>query len=406
MDDPREEALETYRNLCSELKQQVKTYKRDLRDEKERRRIEEYDRRQSKIDVDYKMRVKPKSYDGSRDWITYYNQFEMISRLYNWDLDTKEFMLYSCLEGDALEVMSIYQHPTYDDMCQALAKSFGPGEEETAYAKLQTRKRKKDEPLDQLGRDIMRLVRCAKPEDTERSQSATAAEYFIKALPDPEIRLQLKDARLRTIEDVVSRAEILIANRETEKDITRGKDKQIQEEDTSKSKLDSFEEKIAQLTEKIERIGESQKTCQTIPREEDYAENDQTTSSFRGRGRGRSFFRGRGRGRSYGRGPGRGRGYGRGFQRGNGRRYGYFQPDYQMVCYKCGMPGHFQMYCPMNQVNPQTHWQPLPGSQTVPNFQAQAQTTPNSCPPPAPLCSTPEQSYQTPFYTSKQNSLN
>ena len=371
---------------CMRLEVEAEFYKKELeaRDKalkKERRKAQKFEdlpQTQDKVILDYKIKVKPSMYDGSTDWITYKNQFEKIAKTYNWSDQTKEFMLLTSLEGEALSAVGLHEDPSYEDMCFVLERSFGLGEEETAAAKLEARILRQDESLDHFARDLKKLVKSAKPNDSMMSQSTTATEYFIKGLPDPEVRLQLKDHRIRDVDEAARRAEILIANRESEKRRI-GEEKTVPVQSSSMSdEFKKMEEKISQLTADLQKKeGEGQKTCARgfeNRRKEEHEDNfkeggkrgyHQNYGRFRRRGRG--HYRGhRGHGHGYGRGPRR-------FQR------NYYRPRTEVTCYRCGMKGHIQMWCPMMQQ------QFIPQMQTrtrftpqVPSLNPQAPITPQA----------------------------
>ncbi len=299
---------------------------------------------QDDLVLDNTIKARPTKYNGSTDWTTYQNQFEMIAGLHGWNDETKKFMLFTALEGEALATVGMYRDLSYEESTYLLTKAFGPGEEETAIAKLHARVLKKDETLDHLARDLKLLVRSAKPNDSIRSQLATAAEFFIKALPDPEVRLKLKDQRVRDIDEAVCRAEILIANRESEKRISN----EVKSSDpTTEEKIKKLEDELSQLTTKSKKDEKNEhKACAGgfEERRKDEHYKDEDRKGFHQNYRGN---RGRGRGHNRGYNRGRGRGYGRG-SRGNFQG-NYYRPRGPVTCYKCGLKGHMQMWCPMNQ---------------------------------------------------------
>ena len=367
-----EELAESYFRLqqeAEELRAQVRAKDKALKKERRRSgRPSELLRIEDDVVLDHTIKARPSKYTGNTDWATYHSQFEMIARLYGWCEKTKEYMLFTSLEGDALEAVGQYNDSSYEEMCYQLDRSFGPGEEETATAKLQARILKKDETLDHLARDLKSLVKSAKPKDNPRSQSATAAEYFIKALPDPEVRLQLKDLRIRDIDEAVNRAEILIANRASEK-LTKEEVKTTPVSPADALNIKNLEDKISQLTIQVQKKEESnQKTCARgfeEKKREDHKDypGDEERRGYQQHYRGN---KGRGRGQHRGNFRGQSRGYGRGSRN---FQNNYYRPRNVVTCYRCGMKGHVQMWCPMTQQqSPQMQtWTNFPNPQ-VPSF--------------------------------------
>lgn len=323
---------------------------------------------ESTVKVDHTIKLKPHKYDGSTDWVVYFNQFEKIANVHNWDEGTKEFVLHGCLEGEALSALSGCFDPSYREMTYILNKAFGPGEEETAIANLQARRLKKDETLEHLARDIKRLVRSARPHEDPRSHNVTATEYFIKALPDPHIRVLLKDLRVRDVDEAVTRAQIFIANRESEQVEVKTSD---EAKEVKENSLKLLEEKISQLSAKLEELPER---AQKSTEHKSQNQTQNKSNYYRGTGRGRGYRRGRGRS-NFGRGRGSYGSYRGTSYRGNGNYYGRGQNYYnynrqrdmsEMICYNCGMRGHIQMYCPL-QRSPNNSYPMLLDAQTSEN---------------------------------------
>jgi len=70
-------------------------------------------------------------------------------------------------------------------------------------AELDHRLRRPEESLSALGQDIWRLTRLAYPDFAMNAVGEIAKENFLKALPDPSLRLQIHHARPRTMEDAM-----------------------------------------------------------------------------------------------------------------------------------------------------------------------------------------------------------
>ena len=110
---------------------------------------------------------KPEPYDGSSDWPEYLVYFEQLAEVHGWDHPTMAMVLGLSLRGSARSVMvnlTMPQRRDYKALKSALTQHFCPPQQVHLYqAELKARKRKPDESLPDLGRDIARLIRLAYP---------------------------------------------------------------------------------------------------------------------------------------------------------------------------------------------------------------------------------------------------
>ena len=91
----------------------------------------------------------------------------------------------------------------------ALRQSFCPPEQVHLYqAELKSRKRRQDELMVELGRDIARLVQLACPQADMATRETLLINAFLEALPGPaiETRLHVIKGRLHTLQEAVAYA--------------------------------------------------------------------------------------------------------------------------------------------------------------------------------------------------------
>ena len=156
--------------------------------------------------------IKPEDYDGTRDWEEYKIYYDQYSELYGWDEERKAMVLGICLKGEArvvLASLSPAQRRSYLALTNALAQSFSPKEMVHLYqAELKARRRKPDESMVDLGRDIAKLVRLAYPTADPSTRDVIGINSFLEALPGPasEMKLHVIKGRPRNLQEAVAHA--------------------------------------------------------------------------------------------------------------------------------------------------------------------------------------------------------
>lgn len=159
--------------------------------------------------------LKPQTFDGSEDFDEYLTQFEILCDLHGWDYRTKSLYLASSLTGGARALLSELngdQRRDFNSLVKILNRRYGSVERSEMYrAQLKTKTRGSNETLPELAQSIKKLTRKAYPTADQTSISILALDQFIDALPDPEMRLRLREAKPRDINE----AEILAIRLET-----------------------------------------------------------------------------------------------------------------------------------------------------------------------------------------------
>lgn len=159
--------------------------------------------------------LKPQLYEGDEDLDEYLAQFEILAEINGWDYTTKSLYLAGSLKGGARALLNELDKETrkdYDSLVMVLNKRYGSAEKSELFrAKLQSRVRGKDESLPELAQSIKKLTRQAYPHAPCSLTSVLTLEHFIDAIPDPEMRLRLREASPKTVNE----AETLAVRLET-----------------------------------------------------------------------------------------------------------------------------------------------------------------------------------------------
>ena len=158
------------------------------------------------------IRLAPDTYDGSGDWEEYSVYFHQLSIVNGWDEPTQAIMLGLNLRGQARAVLTGLSPPERLNLLaieRALQQNFSPTQQQHSYlSKLRARKRKANEPLPELSREIARLVRMAYPRADQATREQIAINAFTDSFPGPaiEIRLHLIRGQPQTLQEAVALA--------------------------------------------------------------------------------------------------------------------------------------------------------------------------------------------------------
>ena len=153
---------------------------------------------------------KPEPFDGTDDWHDYIVYFEQLSELNGWDKPTMAIILGLSLRGSARTVLaglSLPQRRDYGALKTALTQNFSPPQKVHMYmAELKARKRRPNESLADLGRDIARLTRLAYPNADQATRETIGINAFLDSLPGPaiEIRLHVMKGQPATLQEAMA----------------------------------------------------------------------------------------------------------------------------------------------------------------------------------------------------------
>ena len=196
---------------------------------------------------------RPESYDGTDDWDEYLVYFEQYAELNGWNKPTMAMMLGLSLRGSARTVLTgltLPERRDYKLLKTTLAQNFSPPQKVHLYmAELKARRRKPDETLAALGRDIARLTRLAYPRADPATRETIGINAFLDSLPGQsiEIRLHVTKSHPMTLQEAVACAmEVDVILESHEPKTKRTNVRMVGAED---EKLD-----LQQLTEAIQKL--------------------------------------------------------------------------------------------------------------------------------------------------------
>ncbi len=219
----------------------------------------------------YKM--KPALFDGMTSWPDYRVQFEMTAKHNGWSESDKALWLGTSLRGDAQSILGDLDEEElshYPSIVGHLNQRFGTeGKAEMFEALLEKRVRQPEESLPELAHEVRRLVKLAHPEASLAMREKTATKHFLKAISDPELRMNVKyNRRPKTLNDAVQDAvqfetltEIERPEQEKSKKVRFAKIEQSSESSPQeaikqavKEAMKSYSEDLKQLTDQVKKL--------------------------------------------------------------------------------------------------------------------------------------------------------
>ena len=207
--------------------------------------------------------MKPECYDGTTDWSEYCIYFDQLSELYDWDEEKKAMILGISLKGEArvvLASLNAAQRRSYTALTKALAQSFAPKELVHLYqAELKARRKKGDESMVDLGRDIAKLVRLAYPTADTATREVIGINAFLEALPGPasEMKLHVIKGRPRNLQEAVAHATEVDAVMEAEQRRTsrkRGDVRMVGAEDGMQSEVERLRKDLEKAKSELREV--------------------------------------------------------------------------------------------------------------------------------------------------------
>ena len=247
------------------------------------------DARHSKRKTDEPRRRKkekePPKYDGKGPWKDFFLQFTACKKYNSWSDEEASLHLYTCLQGDALAMLSandVDPGMPFEEMVALMKSEFGPKDCSEFYLmELRNREQRPGETLQALARDVKRLTDLAHPSTDRKERDRLAKETFKYALADPELRQELRRAQPKTLKDAVEFAETMTSFAKAER--LRGKSKSharavcVVEESSTNERLASIERAVEKLTKHVAEIGvtknSTQLTCYSCGKEGHMARN-------------------------------------------------------------------------------------------------------------------------------------
>ena len=164
----------------------------------------------------------PSKYSGSTPWEDYVSHFEIVTEINGWNEREKACFLAASLEGSAAQIISdipAFQRQDYQLLVRCLADRFSAYQQkDLCMLQLRNRTKKSGESYSQLAEDIRRLTSRAYPSADFSTLESIACQHFIDAVPDPDIRRDLRKTKLRNLRDVLQEALHLEAQDVLERD--------------------------------------------------------------------------------------------------------------------------------------------------------------------------------------------
>ena len=154
--------------------------------------------------------VMPDYFDGQTsldDWLTH---LDLCSKINGWTEEQKTNFLAVKLKGPALQLYTDLPEAkkhNYVELEKSLQERFSPrGQAELYRAQLKARVRRKGETLPELASNIRRLVVKAYPDVSVEFRDELGRDYFLDALDSPDIRIQVRRLKPKTLSAAVSLA--------------------------------------------------------------------------------------------------------------------------------------------------------------------------------------------------------
>jgi len=167
--------------------------------------------------------IKPQRFDGSQSLKMFLLQFEQLAEYMQWAKRARYYHLCASLEGPAGQVL--WELPktgaSMADAKQLLQAKFGTQlQAESFRAKLRARRRKTGESLQDLYRDISRLLQLAYPGEDSNYTKCYGIDSFIVSLNDPALEFEVMKQAPPNLQEAANCAMKLEAYTETLSDRT------------------------------------------------------------------------------------------------------------------------------------------------------------------------------------------
>ena len=153
--------------------------------------------------------IMPDKYDGTSDWKEYVAHFKSCQDLNSWsDKEAAKFLAAS-LRGQALRLLEEQRNASwsYEEIQRKLSTRFSSAKQAESYLlELRHRKRRPNESLQELGRNIRELTCRAYPDFDTNGVDRLAKIHFADAIINQEIRTGIFHAKANTLDDMIQAA--------------------------------------------------------------------------------------------------------------------------------------------------------------------------------------------------------
>ena len=152
--------------------------------------------------------ITPDAFDGDNGWDEWIGHFNSVSRVNEWNDQTKLLWLEVRLVGKARKAwnrLTTEEKNNYNSAVVALRRRFEPESRRDLYAaKFQTRGRKSNESWGELADNLRSLADKPFPDLDETAKEKLSVDRYLTLLEKPEVSLAVRQRRPRTLNDAVS----------------------------------------------------------------------------------------------------------------------------------------------------------------------------------------------------------
>ena len=152
--------------------------------------------------------IVPGKYDGATDLGEYLSHFDLCIRANGWAAAQAGMFLGLSLTGVARRLLTDVEPATeegYWTLRAALERRFQPPNQVEMYkALLRARKRRKDEPLQSFGEDVLRLTRLSYPVADAGTTDSMARDHFLDGLKEQKLRHFIFQSKPKCLQDAVA----------------------------------------------------------------------------------------------------------------------------------------------------------------------------------------------------------
>ena len=203
-------------------------------------------------------KMKPQTFNGT-DFIS---QYEITCEINGWQYKEKSLYLANCLTGEARSLLNELDHEgkrDYNTLVEKLRNRFGSVNKSEIYrTQLKSRTRNKGETIPELAQVIKKLVRQAYPGVNKEVIETLSLDYFIDAITDSDLRLRLREAGPKSLENAEQTAVRIEAYKIADKQRSRlvgrvdfDKEQKRDEQGKSPGQIETLSEAISTLTNEV-----------------------------------------------------------------------------------------------------------------------------------------------------------
>ena len=152
-------------------------------------------------------RIKPRTFDGSGSFETFWAHFENCATYNRWKEPDQLAHLKASLVGDAGQTLwdsDASATDTLEKLTALLRSRYSGSRQADKYRmELRLRRRRAGESLSALHQDVRRLMALAHPTLQQEAREPIACDYFIDALDEPEFALKVRERAPPTLDEAL-----------------------------------------------------------------------------------------------------------------------------------------------------------------------------------------------------------